>query len=192
MATYKTTTVKRLNVKPMVFELQINDPPPPLVLLINPTSLEIKFTPKIMEQRTRWAGNNVPYIFQAHHDELDTLSATGKSGMFFSDEKGLTRIERRESYSFENLSKLIAIYRNNGTNRNTKPNSYINPCMIDSVGRVVLSYNAYIYRGHFTSFSTTENDSMPFNMDFSFEFKVTSTFSIDYATESNILKGFLL
>lgn len=189
MAIYKTTTVKKTNVKPMVFELEIIKPPPPLTLLINPNTLETRYVPKVSEQRTRWSGNNIPYIFQAQHDELDVLSASGKSAMFFSDEKGLTRVERRDTFGFENLAKLLAIYRNNGTNRNTKPNGSINPCVIDSIGRVVLSYNGFIYRGHFVSFSISENDMMPFNMDFNFEYKVTKTFSVDYTKESEILKG---
>lgn len=188
MATFNTTTVRRKNVKPMVFELEINEPPPPLILLINPTSLETKYTPRVAEQRVRWTGYNIPYIFQAHHDELDVLTANGKSAMFISNDKGLTRTERTETVGYENLEKLVAIYRNNGTNRNKKPNSSINPCMIDSVGRVVMSYNGFIYKGHFTNFTVSENEAMPFNLDFTFEFKVTSTFDIGLVNEEEILR----
>jgi hypothetical protein len=188
MATFNKTTVKRTNVKPMVFELEINSPPPPLILLINPATLETKYTSRIAEQRTRWTGGNIPYVFQAHHDELDTLSATGKSAMFISNDKGLTRIERTKTIGYENIEKLVAIYLNNGTNRNTKPNSSINPCVIDSVGRVVLNYNGFIYQGHFTSFSVSETEAMPFNVDFTFEYKVTRTFNIERVNEESILR----
>jgi hypothetical protein len=188
MAIYNKTTVKRSNIKPMVFELNIENPPPPLILLINPTTLETKYTARVSEQRIRWTGNNPPYIFQVHHDELDMLIATGKTAMFFSDEKGLTRFERTKTLGYENLEKLIAIYRNNGTNRNTKPNSSINPCLINSVGRVILNYNGFIYEGHFTNFSVAENEVMPFNLDFTFEYKVTKTFNVGQINEEFILR----
>ncbi|MDD5649584.1 MAG: hypothetical protein PHF86_04090 [Candidatus Nanoarchaeia archaeon] len=175
----RRTTVRRLNVKPMVFELDINDPPPPLTLLINPTSLEIRYVPKVTEQRVRWTGTNIPYIFQGQHDELDVLSASGKTAMFISEEKGITRIDRTKTLAYENIAKLLAIYRNNGTNRNSKPDGAINPCTIESVGRVVLNYNGFLYRGHFIAFSLSENDAMPFNLDFTFEFKVTKTFNVE-------------
>lgn len=190
MPTSRKTTVKRVNVKPMVFELDINDPPPSLTLLINPSSLETRFVPKITEQRVRWTGTNIPYIFHAQHDELDVLSATGKTAMFISETSGLTRIDRTKTLAYENISKLLAIYRNNGTNRNTKPDGIINPCTIESVGRVVLSYNGFLYRGHFTTFAISENDSTPFNLDFNFEFKATNTFNIEQIQESTLKRAF--
>jgi hypothetical protein len=180
----RKTTVERSNVKPMVFELDIKNPPPSLTLLINPTSLEIRYVPKITEQRVRWTGTNIPYIFHAQHDELDVLSATGKTAMFISENYGITRIDRRKTLAYENIAKLLAIYRNNGTNRNTKPDGIVNPCTIESVGRVVLYYNGFLYKGHFTTFSISENDSTPFNLDFNFEFKVTKTFDIDQVNDS--------
>jgi len=188
MATYNKTTVKRTNVKPMVFELEIDDPPPPLTLLINPATLETKYTAKMADQRVRWTNSNIPYIFHVHHDELDILTATGKSAMFISNIQGLTRIDRTKTIGYENSERLLAIYRNNGTNRNTKPNSSINPCVIESVGRVILSYNGFIYKGHFTSFAWSENEAMPFNIDFNFEFKVTRTFDIGQVNEEYILR----
>ena len=178
MSLYNITTSKRENSKPMVFEIDIVIPPAPLILLINPASLEIKYAPKITEQRIRWTGlnGNVPYVFHAHHDELDTLTASGKSAMFMTD-KGITRVDRTDSLAYENIQKLVDVYRNNGMNLNKKTNSVIAPCAINSVGRVVISYDGFMYKGHFINFSFTENDMSPFNVDFSFEFKVTRTFS---------------
>lgn len=188
MSLYKLTTSKRIDTKPMVFELDIEKPPKPLILLINPTSLEIRFTSKITEQRVRWSGLSSAYVFHAHHDELDVLNAAGKSAMFVSD-KGITRFDRTNTLAYENIEKLVAIYRNNGMNLNSKPGSTSksSPCVIDSIGRVIISYNGFIYKGHFISFSFTENETSPFNVDFAFEFKVTKTFSLDQVNESSIL-----
>jgi hypothetical protein len=189
MSLYKITSSRRIDTKPMVFELDIQSPPEPLILLINPASLELKFTSKISEQRVRWTGANPAYIFHAHHDELDVLSASGKSAMFMSD-KGLTRSDRKDTLAFENMERLVAIYRNNGTNRNKKANSSVNPCAVDSIGRVVISYDGFVYKGHFTNFSWSENEMNPFNVDFTFEFKVTRTFSVDQVNENGILSRF--
>lgn len=183
MSLYNYTTVKAVNTKPMVFELKIENPPPVLTLMINPTSLEIKYTSKISEQRVRWSGSNSAYIFHAHHDELDALTISGKSAMFMTD-YGLSRKDRTDSRAYENIHKLVSIYRNNGKNVNKKPdstqkNAYgtVSPALINSIGRVAIHYNDFIYQGHFTSFSITENDASPFTVDFSFEFKVTNTFN---------------
>ena len=185
MADFKKTTSKRKNIKPMLFELDINSFVPPLVLLINPSSLEIRYTPKVVEQRVRWTNQNVPYIFHTHHDELDIMSCSGKSAMFISD-KGITRIDRVKTLAFENIENLIAMYKNNGTNRNKKPNSSINPCTIESVGRVSISYDNFIYKGHFINLTISENDSSPFNLDFSFEFRISKTFdSFEYNKSQN-------
>jgi len=188
MSDFTITSSKRFNSKPMVFELDIDEPIKPLILLINPSSLDIKFTPKITQQRVRATGQNPSYIYHAQHDELDVLSASGKSAMFISD-KGLTRIDRTKTLAYENINELLKIYRNNGTNRNKKPNGKVNPCVVDSIGRVVINYNGFIYRGHFTNFTISENATTPFNLDFTFEFKVTRTFNIDQVTENQILNS---
>lgn len=188
MSLYKNTSSRRINTKPMVFELDIDNPPEPLILLINPTSLEIRFASKITEQRVRWSGLSPAYIFHAHHDELDTLSVSGRSAMFMSD-KGITRVNRTNTLAYENIERLVAIYRNNGMNLNSKPGSAAkaNPCVIDTIGRVIISYNGYVYKGHFVNFSISESEVNPFNVDFTFEYKVTRTFSIDQLNESSIL-----
>ena len=188
MSLYNVTSSRRYNTKPMVFDLNIETPPPSLTLLINPTNLEIKYAPKMIEQRVRWAGTSPGYIFHVHHDELDVLTASGKSAMFMSN-GGLTRTDRTDTLAYENIETLVAFYRNNGSNFNPKSNSTLNPAMINSVGRVTITYNGFLYKGHFISFSCTENDSSPFNVDFNFEFKVTRTFNVGQVS-SNFTPNF--
>jgi len=169
---------KNKSDKPMMFDLDIVRQPDSFALLINPSNLNLKFAPKISEQRIRWTSENIGYVFQAHHDELDVLTASGISAMFVSFTHGITRENRTNTMSYNNIQQLIALYRNNGTNVNPKSGQTINPCMIDSVGRVVITYDGFIYRGHFISFTITENDEKPFNINFSFEFKVTQMLNI--------------
>lgn len=175
-------------LKPMVFELDIVQSPPALILLINPESLDLKFTPKVTEARTRWTDRRQSaYIFHAHHDELDMLSAAGKSAMFY-DSNGLTSGNRTESLAWDNIQKLLAIYRNNGMNFNSKPNSISS--VIDFVGRVVITYDGYIYRGSFESFSISEAQEKPHNVEFNFEFKVTQIYNIGGAS-NKIMQNYL-
>ena len=187
----RTTVKLNQGFRPMVFELDIDNPPDPLTLLINPNTLDWKRTPKITEQRTRWASGASPYSFHVHHDELDVISASGRSAMFMSD-NGLERNNRTQTLGYKNLENLVYIYRLNGMNLNSKVGSVGKPCMIDSIGRVVLTYDGFVYRGHFISFSTTENDQYPFNIDFSFEFKVTQTIDTGLTAYNQIAKNISL
>jgi hypothetical protein len=186
MALYNRTNITK-GAKPLVFDLDINNPPESLILLINPSNLDIKFQSKVTEQRIRWSGsNNSGYVFQAHHDELDTISAEGISAMFISD-KGITRQERTLTLAYENFEHLLAMYKNNGINYNKKPGNSISPCMIDSIGRVAMTYDGYIYRGSFLSFNSTETEEKPFNISFSFEFKVTQKIDIGNLLQNQFL-----
>lgn len=171
MADFTITGVKA-PYKPMVFELDITNPPLPLVLLLNPESLEKRLTARNSESRVRWTNRSQSgYVIQTHHDELDVLSMSGHSALFYSD-KGLTSVERSRTHSWENFHQLVAIYRNNGINYNRRPGRR-GSSLIQSIGRVVITYDGVVYRGSFDTLSITEGQERPFNFDFSLEFKVT-------------------
>lgn len=177
MANIANITGSKRPIKPMVFELDINFPPDPLILLVNPETLEKRFISRVSESRVRWINrNDSGYILQAHHDELDVLSMSGRSALFYS-QNGLTTRERRQSLGYDNIQKLVAIYRNNGVNFNRRPGRR-GTNLMQSVGRVVITFNGYIYRGSFENLTITETQERPFNLEFSFEFKVTRTFNI--------------
>lgn len=174
--------------KPMVFELEINNPPPPLVLLMNPESLEIRGTTKVVESRVRWTDKrDSGFVFHAHHDELDAIAVTGKSALFYTD-NGLVSRQRSRTIGWENAQQLLAVYRNNGMNFNPKPNSR-SSSLISSVGSVRITYDLTSYSGHFTSFSVLETQEKPFNLSFNFEFKVeTRGGSSDEPQSNDILQ----
>jgi hypothetical protein len=170
VARFKKNLGTKKPIRYMVFELDIFNPPPPIVLFINPETFDIKFQPKVSENRVRHVDpDESGYILQYHHDELDMISASGRSAMFYTN-KGLTAYDRINSPGYNNIQQLIAIYRNNGKNLSRKPGKY---SLIESVGRVLLIYNEIIYKGSFDSFTVTEADDKPFNLEFSFDYKVT-------------------
>lgn len=185
MAEFSITGVKAA-LKPVSFELDINDAPPVLTLLINPENLDVRFTSKVTPTRVRWTTrNDSPYILQHHHDELDTMTMTGKSAMFYTN-RGITAQDRTRSLAWENIQKLLAIYRNNGLNYNRKPGR---EGIITTVGRVLIVYDGFIFQGSFQTFSITESEEKPYNYDFTLDYKVTKIFNIRGANTEAIMKN---
>jgi hypothetical protein len=170
----------KVPAKPMYFELDIENPPPVLSLAINPNEFNKALAKLVSQSRHRsMARDRQPYLYNTVYDELDTISCSGLSAMFYSN-KGLTTETRRDSIGFRNLNSLIEIYRNNGRNYVNKPTKNIslinnNNGLIKSVGRVIIAYDDIIYKGSFDSLSVDETDQKPFNLSFDFQFTISQT-----------------
>jgi len=172
----------KVPAKPMYFELDIENPPPVMSLLINPNEFNKVLSKLISQSRHRaMARDRQPYLFNTVYDELDTINCSGLSAMFYNT-KGLTTETRRESIGFRNLNSLIEIYRNNGRNYVNKPATSrltkSNNGLIKSVGRVIIAYDDIIYKGSFDSLSVEETDQKPFNLSFNFQFTVSETIDV--------------
>lgn len=167
--------------KPMFFELDIKDPPPVLTLLINPNTLNKSFSKRIVQARIRpTSRDRGAYTLQYNQDELDVLSCSGSSAMFYS-ERGLTTTYRTDTLAYRNLKSLVEIYRNNGRNfaqRQKYPLVSGGDGLIESVGRVIIAYDDIVYRGSFDSFSIQEHDQKPFNLMFDFQFVVSESIDV--------------
>jgi hypothetical protein len=164
----------KLAAKPMFFELDIDQPPPVLILAINPQEFSKSLTKKVTQSKNRSS-----YIYNFAFDELDTMTCSGTAAMFYNV-NGLTVESRRDTLGFRNLRSLVQIYRNNGRNyvsrpQNDRPLVTSNVGLIKTVGRVIISYDDVIYRGSFDSMNIGENDAKPFNLTFSFQFTVSNT-----------------
>lgn len=169
-------------VKPMYFELDIVDPPPILMLAINPHDFTKTFTKKVADGRVRPSNRDTaPYVRHFDYDELDVLSCSGTSATFYHN-KGLEHINRTKTLGYRNLKSLVEIYRNNGRNYNSSrfnaPLITGGSGLIKSVGRVIIAYDDMIYRGAFDSFTINEIDAKPFNLEFSFQFTVSKTLDV--------------
>lgn len=168
---------------PMYFELDIDDAPPVLLLAINPENFNKSFTKKVTQARNRpVTRNKASYVFNFDFDELDVMSCSGTSAMFYG-QNGLTVDSRKETLGYRNLRSLVEIYRNNGRNYN-KRTTNVSPLLtggnglIKSVGRVIIAYDRVIYKGSFDSMSVEEVDEKPFNMQFNFQFTIAETIDI--------------
>lgn len=169
-------------VKPMYFELDIDDPPPILMLAINPSEFTNNFTKKVSNSRSRpTTRDKAAYTSNFDYDELDVINCSGKTALFYS-QNGLTSDKRSSSLAYRNFKSLVEIYRNNGRNYNST--RFSSPLvtggsgLIKSVGRVIIAYDDVIYKGSFDSFAINEVDSKPFNFDFNFQFTVSKTLDV--------------
>jgi len=172
----------KIPVKPMFFELDIDEPPPVLMLAINPDEFQKTFTKRVTQSRKRVTTKDQgAYLHNFAFDELDVLACSGTSAMFYGS-NGLTVDARRDTLGFRNLRSLIEIYRNNGRNYFTRPDSFsqVNggSSLIKSVGRVIVAYDDIVYRGSFDSFKLDETEEKPFNFAFNFQFTVSRTIDV--------------
>lgn len=171
-----------LPAKPMYFELEIKEPPPILILAINPREMNLDFTKKVVQNRNRPSiRDKAAYILNYDFDELDVMSCSGTSAMFYGN-YGLTAFQRTNALAYRNFRSLIEIYRNNGRNYHTRLNNNSlltgGSGLIKSVGRVIIAFDDNIYRGSFDSFSVEDNEMKPFNLSFNFSFTISNTVDV--------------
>jgi len=147
---------------------------PSLTMLVNPSNLDIAYSPLITETRTLGG-----FVHEFWGEQLTSLTASGKTAMFL-DENGLTNKNSRSTESFQYFMSLLNIYKNNGKgyfSANDKSTQAIyNPTKIASLGIISMFFDKKQYDGYFESFTYTEDASMPFNLEYSFTFKALKIF----------------
>lgn len=152
---------------------------PPLVLLINPQSLSMKFS-KVQQftDRTRFG-----YVFQAWGEEQPVLSIETRCGAFYAAGRGVTGASRRDSASWNNMMALFQFYRNNGYIYDTigKSNAH------HLVGALSIHYDGWIYYGNMSSFGWSfENANELGGIVISIEFTVSWMVDTSKATGASI------
>jgi hypothetical protein len=151
---------------------------PPLVLLINPTTMSKSFT-KLQQftERTRFG-----YVFQAWGEEQPTMSITARCGAFISGGRGVQWASRRDSASWQNLVGAFHFYRNNGYIYDTvgKSNAHL------MVGALSIHYDGWIYYGHMSSFSYAFNEqNTKGGIEFSLDFTISAM--VDTAQQTTLI-----
>ena len=161
-------TAVKTPVLPMSLSLFIKNPPPPLFLLINPQSLALNFSKKVNPQKTRADSFTSGYVIQFAKDELDTMTVSGVTATMFHATYGLCTTQHQNT-GYDHFLKLLAYFDNNGCDYNDKYTT-----IIDSVGRVNISYDGVNYYGCFDDFSWKETSTEPFNFTFSWNFTISN------------------
>lgn len=186
----------RVPLFPMVFNvlfpdtaenLNVQGLTDPLFLFVNPHTWSRSST-KV--QTNHFTRNG--YKTERWGDELETIHASGTLGGFYTQQTGLTRVNRRETPAYRNFMKLVQIFKNNGALYDT---SYLgaesaptsNVKIID-VGAVEILYGQELFRGTFDTFSITESADKPFSLDYEFTFHVETSISVyDISVQSSAL-----
>lgn len=155
--------VKR-NQQSIVWRIEgLKDTPPELIMLINTTNLNLAYIPIITETRTKSG-----FAQEFWGEQLTSLSSDGQMALSYN-ETGLTNRDLRSSEAFQNLQRLINIYKNNGK---VYDNAMISN-KLTSVGTVVMAYMTKEYEGYFESFDLNEAGEKPFTLNYSLAYKVT-------------------
>ena len=162
-------TAKQVPI-PISWSVKGDSSVPSLTMLVNPGNLDVTYAPVITETRTLGG-----FVQEYWGEQLTTLSATGKTAMFVDAESGLTNKDQRSTESYQHFMSLLNIYKNNGkgysTTFDTVP-TRANPSKLTSFGYVTMIFDKRQYDGYFETFSHTEDATMPFNLEYSFTFKV--------------------
>jgi len=151
---------------------------PPLILLINPQSLQMSHT-KLQQfsDRTRFG-----YIFQAWGEEQPRLSVSARIGAFVSGGRGVQWASRRDSAAWQNLATAFQFYKHNGYIYDTigKSNAH------HFVGALSIHYDQWVYYGNMESFSYSydENNQLG-GVTFEMEFTVNAV--VDTSKQSLVV-----
>jgi len=140
---------------------------PPLVLLINPTTMSINRS-KVAQYSDR---SRHGFIYHAWGNDQPKLSITARCGAFVSGGRGVHAGSKRDSLAWQNLMNAFQFYRNNGYIYDTvgKSNAH------HLVGALSIHYDGWIYFGHMESFTWTfDEEHMHGGIEFSIEFTASS------------------
>jgi murein DD-endopeptidase MepM/ murein hydrolase activator NlpD len=148
-----------------------------LILYVNPKDLAIGQLHVFNSAYTRRG-----WVNTAWGNQQATLSASGvSSGFYFYDGSrgGVTNYSRRKSPSFINIFDVVAMFKNNGW---YFLNGVTNPSLFkDGTSRVIsvmdcikIEYDGSTYIGSFDTLTLNDVAEKPYNMEYSFEFVVSS------------------
>jgi hypothetical protein len=126
---------------------------PPLILLINPSTLGMTFT-KVQQFQDRTRSG---FVFHAWGEEQPILAIEAQCGAFYSAGRGVQAASRRESASWNNMMSLFHLYKNNGYIYDTVGASNAHHL----VGTLSIHYDGWIYYGHLSSFSWSYEEQKP-------------------------------
>lgn len=151
---------------------------PPLTLLINPHTMTVSLA-QLQSYSERTRGR---YVYQGWGEQQVRLSFSGTIGAFFAAANpgflapgnltsetvsGVQFASKRDSASFQNLTNMFQMFRNNGYIYDTLGNSF---AMLH-VGALAIEYDQWVYIGHMESFGygydeSKQNGGLEFSIEF--------------------------
>lgn len=150
---------------------------PPLMMLINPSSLSVSYT-KIaqLQERTRYG-----YIYQSWGEELAKVSFSCTVGAFIAGRanptqtgvpSGMQFAAKRDSAAFQQLMAVLSLYQSSGYIQDTAASATGRRSKaFQMVGNTAIEYDQWVYVGHMDSFTysyeeTNQNGGIKFDIEF--------------------------
>lgn len=154
---------------------------PPLLMLINPASMQTSYT-KVAQHQSR---NRKGYLYEAWGEEMPKISFTFKIGAYTaglanvsqngSVVTGVQRASRNDSASYQQLQNLLALYQGGTYLQDTTTNSRAFPM----VGNLAIEYDQMVYVGHMETFSFTDDETHPNGgLDLSIDFVANKVYDV--------------
>ena len=147
------------------------------IMLVNPDTINHSKTSSVSQAYTRDG-----YVPQVWGQNLDTLSSTGSTAVFMSDD-GLTVRDRKSTFAYLNFGALLTAYKNNGYRLldQTKIGELQKITrVIQMIRGIEIFYDGAIHMGHFNNFTMDDNAENPYRFTYNFEF-IVSSLSGDYS-----------
>jgi len=166
---------------------------PPLLMLINPSSMKTDYT-KVAQFQNR---NRYGYVYEAWGEEMPKLSFTFKIGAYTvglqnvsqggRSVSGVQRASRNDSAAFQQLMSLLALYQGGTYLQDTTTETRAFPM----VGNLAVEYDQMAYIGHMESFNFTEDEQHPHgNLEISIDFVANRIYDLaGVPGEINPLQG---
>lgn len=159
---------------------------PPLVLLINPTSMSVSHA-KIAQFQER---NRYGYIYQSWGEELTKVSFQCTIGAFICQKttssqnvaSGVQYASKRDSASFQQLMAVFSMYQSSGYIQDSSANATGRKSRANlMVGNTAIEYDQNVYVGHMDSFSYAEEETLQ-GGGLKFEIEFTAVRVLDRAS----------
>lgn len=160
-----------------IYNVKNNEDKAKLVLFINPKELTIAQSHKFSSSYTRRGWVNSAW---GNQQIVLTVSNVSPGFYFILENKGgITNYFRRKSAGFIHLMDIIGLYRNNGwyflngiTNNNLFKDGYSR--VINVMDNIKIEYDGSTYIGSFSTFSLNDIADRPYQIEYNFEFIVSS------------------
>jgi len=154
---------------------------PPLLMLINPASMQTTYT-KVAQHQSR---NRNGYIYEAWGEEMPKISFTFKIGAYTaglanptqkgSVVSGVQRASRNDSAAYQQLQNMLALYQGGTYLQDTITKSRAFPM----VGNLAIEYDQMVYVGHMESFNFTDDETHPHGgLEIAIEFVANKVFDV--------------
>lgn len=147
----------------MALQLKQLSEVPPLLMLINPSSMKVDYT-KVAQFQNR---NRFGYVYEAWGEEMPKLSFTFRIGAYTAGLQnvsqqgtvvsGVQRASRNDSAAYQQLMTLLTMFQGATYIQDTVTNTRA----FWMVGNLAIEYDQMVYVGHMENFSFTEDEQHP-------------------------------